>query len=116
MNVVPWDLRNRWLNCLNFGLTLKWSHIFWEGNTCADKLANLGHNHLQMRWWNSLPTTLCDDFLCDKLGLLQYCITWLCNLSCFFGVRPRPPFVNILFFLLIIRAIGKGLEGSEVST
>jgi hypothetical protein len=28
MNVVPWDLRNRWLNCLNFGLTLKWSHIF----------------------------------------------------------------------------------------
>jgi hypothetical protein len=28
MNVVPWDLRNRWSNCLNLGLTLKWSHIF----------------------------------------------------------------------------------------
>jgi ribonuclease HI len=49
MNVVPWNLRNRWSNCLNLGLTLKWSHIFREGNTCADKLANFSHNCTQMR-------------------------------------------------------------------
>jgi hypothetical protein len=27
IDVVPWDLRNRWSNCLQLGLNLKWSHI-----------------------------------------------------------------------------------------
>jgi hypothetical protein len=30
--------------------------------------------------------------------------------------KASSPLVNILFFLLIIRAIGKGWEGSEVPT
>ncbi|GAU50370.1 hypothetical protein TSUD_284680 [Trifolium subterraneum] len=72
MNVVPWDLRNRWSNCMHLGLTLKWSHIFREGNACADKLASLGHACPQLRWWSPLPPTLRDDFLQDKLGFPQY--------------------------------------------
>ncbi|GAU31973.1 hypothetical protein TSUD_359180 [Trifolium subterraneum] len=72
INVVPWNLRNRWSNCLHLGPTLKWSHIFREGNACADKLASLGHACPQLRWWSSIPSTLRDEFLHDKLGLPQY--------------------------------------------
>jgi hypothetical protein len=116
MNVVPWDLRNRWSNCLNLGLTLRWSHIFREGNACGDKLAHLGHNCTQMRWWNSLPTTLQDDFLRDKLGLPQYCITWLCNSTCSFGVRPHPLCNYFIFLFIIIQATDRGWEQCGVPT
>jgi len=44
---VPWMLRNRWNTCLNYCGTIKFrvTHIFREGNACADKLANLGSIH-----------------------------------------------------------------------
>jgi hypothetical protein len=51
------------------GLTLKWSHIYREGNAWADNFGNDGHVYTQMRWWDSLPALLRDDFLRDKLGL-----------------------------------------------
>ncbi|MCI06512.1 RNA-directed DNA polymerase (Reverse transcriptase) [Trifolium medium] len=57
-NVVSWDLRNRWLNCMNYGLHLYWSHICRDGDSCADKLANMGHAYVQMEWWDSLPAML----------------------------------------------------------
>jgi hypothetical protein len=72
VDIVPWDIRNRWLNCLTFGLTLKWSHIYREGSSCADKIANLGRACESLEWWDSLPHLLQDDFLLDKLGIPQY--------------------------------------------
>ncbi|PNX78082.1 ribonuclease H, partial [Trifolium pratense] len=62
INIVPWDLRNRWSNCLHLHLTMRWSHIYGEGNACADKFATLGHMHTQMRWWG-LPSVVRDNFL-----------------------------------------------------
>jgi len=44
---VPWMLRNRWNTCLNYCGKIRFmiTHIFREGNVCADKLANLGFIH-----------------------------------------------------------------------
>ena len=41
-NLVPWDIRNRWSNCLWLLRQFKFyvTHIFREGNSCADSLAN----------------------------------------------------------------------------
>lgn len=42
--IVPWKLRNRWFNCLDSIRSMRFyvSHIYREGNTCADRLANHG--------------------------------------------------------------------------
>ena len=42
--LVPMLLRNRWHNARNLGIQVISSHIFREGNCCADYLANLGHS------------------------------------------------------------------------
>jgi hypothetical protein len=73
IDIVLWDLRNRWLNCLACGVTLQWSHIYREGNSCAYRIANLGHAYNNLEIWESLPTFIRDDFLRDMLGIPQYC-------------------------------------------
>jgi ribonuclease HI len=70
--IVPWTLQNRWANCLQLGLLLRWSHIFKEGNVCADILASMGHSLVAFNWWDSLLLVLRDDFLRDKLGVPSY--------------------------------------------
>jgi hypothetical protein len=50
INVVPWTLRNQWHNCLLLGLSVTSSHIYWEGNKCADRLANHGHTLTNSPW------------------------------------------------------------------
>jgi hypothetical protein len=57
-DVVPWDLRNRWKNCMLLALNLIRSHIFREGNSCADRLANHGHLIIDFTWWNFVPQFL----------------------------------------------------------
>jgi len=55
--IVPWALRNRWDNCLfllsrfNFHVT----HIYREGNHCADKIANIGLTLPSYSWFNTIP-------------------------------------------------------------
>jgi ribonuclease HI len=65
--VVPWDLWNRWKNCMLLGLNLVSSHIFREGNSCVDSLANYGHSITDFTWWNSLPQFLRRAFINDNL-------------------------------------------------
>jgi hypothetical protein len=72
INVMPWDLRNRWSNCLHLGLHIATSHIYREGNTCADKLANHGHLLDNILWWDSISSFLIDDFLRDRLGIPRF--------------------------------------------
>jgi hypothetical protein len=71
-DVVPWDLRNRWSNCSSLGLVIFHSHIYREGNICADRLASHGHTIVDALWWDSLPYFLRDLFLHDKLGMHCY--------------------------------------------
>jgi hypothetical protein len=55
INVVPWTLRNQWYNCLLLGLSVTSSHIYWEGNKCADRFENHGHMLTNSLWWYSMP-------------------------------------------------------------
>lgn len=42
IRLVSWRFRNRWRNCIFITNWMNFltSHIYWEGNSCADKLAN----------------------------------------------------------------------------
>jgi hypothetical protein len=68
ITVVPWNLRNKWLNCLAL-----WSHIYSERAICVDKFANLKYAYIQMEWCeNHLPSLLPNNFLRNKLGIPYY--------------------------------------------
>lgn len=71
---VPWKLRNRWNNCIV--LTKKThfiaSHIYREGNTCADRLASHGLALQGIFWWDSLPDFLRKDFFRNRFSLPFY--------------------------------------------
>ncbi|GAU46013.1 hypothetical protein TSUD_401350 [Trifolium subterraneum] len=68
-SIVPWDLRNRWSNCFSHNMQLLFSHVFREGNCCADKLANHGHNITGFHWWDFMPPFLQEDFYRDRYGV-----------------------------------------------
>ena len=72
---VPWMLCNRWNACLNFCGTIRFrvTHIFREGNACADKLANLGFIHREsFHWYNRLPASLFLEFFMNMYSLPKY--------------------------------------------
>jgi ribonuclease HI len=43
-SIVPWNLQNRWHNCFSCQMQLLFSHVYREGNACADKVA--AHSHV----------------------------------------------------------------------
>jgi len=57
-DLIPFRLRNRWHNCLQLGFTTICSHIYREGNCCADLLANHGHALSGVSWFEALPSFL----------------------------------------------------------
>ncbi|CAJ2641500.1 unnamed protein product [Trifolium pratense] len=71
---IPWHLKNRWDNCLLLISSMNFfvSHIYREGNTCADKFANLGLSILTLNWWCNVPPHISDDFVRNRLGLPFY--------------------------------------------
>jgi len=72
-SLVPILLRNnRWYNARSLGVQIISSHIFREGNYCADRLANRGHLIQRSVWLASLPTELHLDFFRDRVGLPNY--------------------------------------------
>jgi ribonuclease HI len=70
-HVVPWQLKNRWLNCITKIKSMSFciSHIYREGNHCADKLASLGLASTGFTWWNIAPTIIRNDLASNRLGL-----------------------------------------------
>jgi ribonuclease HI len=70
-NMVPWSLRNRWENCLFKTLSMNFmiTHVFREGNHCADKLANLGLSLQNYVWWVDIPLVIREDYSRNMLGL-----------------------------------------------
>jgi len=69
--IVPWQLRNRWENCLHLISSMSFfvTHINREGNHCADQLANIGLSLNTYFWWNHLPQQIGFDFTRNRLGL-----------------------------------------------
>jgi hypothetical protein len=65
-------LRNRWGNCLLLGLNISYSHIYRQGNSCADKLSNHGHTVTCYTWYDTVLSLLHEEWLRDKLGLPCY--------------------------------------------
>jgi len=65
-------LRNRWHNARTLNVQVISSHIFREGNTCADRLANLGHSVVGEVWLSALPSEIQHDFLADRCGLPRF--------------------------------------------
>jgi len=47
------------------------SHIFCEGNCCADRLT-MGHAIQGFVWLDTLTTEVQMDFFCDNVGLPNY--------------------------------------------
>jgi len=70
--LVPIMLRNRWHNARQLGIQVISSHIFREGNCCANKLANMGHDITSAVWIDTLPTSVGLDFFRDRCGLPNY--------------------------------------------
>jgi hypothetical protein len=44
------------------------SHVYREGNQCADGLANLGLNLDCFTIWNEIPQVIRESFVVNKLG------------------------------------------------
>jgi len=100
--LVPVLLRNRWHNARSQGLQVIASHIFREGNSCADLLANLGH--LYMTRFGSrryrkhyFLISLGTGMPCLTSGFLRWCLLFF-SLSFSFifailfrGFWPSPP-------------------------
>lgn len=72
--IVPWHLRNRWRNCLILSrhMIFFYSHIYREGNACADTLASFGLSVGDFVWWDFVPNFIWDDFNHNKIGLPQF--------------------------------------------
>ncbi|WJX41072.1 hypothetical protein P8452_28481 [Trifolium repens] len=73
-HLVPWKLKTKWKNCLHHirDFRFRFSHIYREGNTCADRLANAGFFVDGVVWWDQLPSCSRDSFSHDRVGLPNY--------------------------------------------
>ncbi|XP_058734324.1 uncharacterized protein LOC131606055 [Vicia villosa] len=70
VNLVPWSIINSWNNChFNFrhhGFLL--THIYKEGNCCADAITNLGYNYRNFTWYNYVVKEAREELLLNKFG------------------------------------------------
>jgi len=68
-SLVPIFLRSQWHNARSLGIQVRSSHIFREGNACADRLASIGHSVDNVVWLSILPYEFQPDFYSDRCGL-----------------------------------------------
>ena len=69
-NIVPWRLRVEWLDCMLTcsKIHVYVSHIYREGNQCADKLANYAVDHEEYKWWSEAPNFIHPCLFIDGVG------------------------------------------------
>ena len=74
ISLVPWRIRTRWDNCLSLSRQMNFlvTHIFREGNCCADRLANIGMSCNSILWMNEIHLQVRADYIRDRLGLPCY--------------------------------------------
>ncbi|KAF1882437.1 hypothetical protein Lal_00039085 [Lupinus albus] len=72
--VVPWRLVNSWRRCLHGISSMRFivTHIFREGNTCADRLAAFGVTSRVYTWWDVIPRFIFEEFNRNRLGIPNY--------------------------------------------
>ncbi|KAL6188353.1 hypothetical protein ACLB2K_039746 [Fragaria x ananassa] len=68
--VPPWQLRTLWYNCVARTRSMSFfcSHVLREGNTVADRLANLGMSPSSWIWHASPPAEIIPFLRMDFLG------------------------------------------------
>ncbi|XP_019430038.1 PREDICTED: uncharacterized protein LOC109337513 [Lupinus angustifolius] len=68
---VLWKISNAWEQCKSKLLSINFHilHIFREGNTCVDKLANYAIDYRHNSSWNKSPTFIKEDYNRNRLGL-----------------------------------------------
>ncbi|XP_019432512.1 PREDICTED: uncharacterized protein LOC109339512 [Lupinus angustifolius] len=71
---APRKLSNDWKICKSqiSQMNFKISHIFREGNTCADKLASFAISSHTNSIWNSIPTFIIEEFARNRHDLPNY--------------------------------------------
>jgi len=69
-SVIPWSLSNRWNNCFYHHSTMNFfvSHIFREGNQCANGLVNFGLSLSHLTCWNQVPPFIQKFYVENKIG------------------------------------------------
>lgn len=70
-DIIPWDLWNKWNNCL-IGINVNCSHIYHEENTSATKLVAFGHTLIDFTWYTSPAYFIKEEFNRDKLEYPSY--------------------------------------------
>ena len=76
-------LQNRWKNARSLGIPVISSHIFREGNCCADQLASLGNSTQDEVWFSILAPKLREDFYLDLCGMPRFRFPMAAVLSLF---------------------------------
>ncbi|GAU44251.1 hypothetical protein TSUD_399970 [Trifolium subterraneum] len=73
-HIVPWKLRNRWFNCLEMVkfMHFRVTHIYREGNCCADRMAALGITVNGFYWWDIVPPSVKGDYINNLMGLPSF--------------------------------------------
>jgi len=96
ISLVPWRIRTRWDNCLSLSRQMNFlvTHIFREGNCCADRLANIGMSCNSFLWMNEIHLQVRADYIRDRLRLPCYRFVngWKVKALC-------PPFFLVSFLI-----------------
>lgn len=73
-SLVPWRVRNIWMNCMFIVNSMNFmaTHVFREGNVCADILANVGLSLSHLTVWLNLHDSIREVFGKNKLGMPQF--------------------------------------------
>ncbi|KAF1876325.1 hypothetical protein Lal_00029673 [Lupinus albus] len=71
---IPWKLANKWHTCLEYisSMRFKVTHIYREGNTCAERLVAFGVYSQLYTWWDVTPKIILEEFNKNRLGLPKY--------------------------------------------
>ena len=72
--LIPCNLRNRWYNCklLLNAMNFIVSHIYREGNQCADRLAALGLIIQNLTIWSEVPLDIREFYVKNRLGMPNF--------------------------------------------
>lgn len=73
-SLMYWQTRNHWFSCLNSSTHkhLFISHIYREGNTCANFLVNVRLNCNFFPIFDSIPSNIRKDFVQNRLGMSSF--------------------------------------------
>ena len=74
VSMVSWSIRNRWNNCMDVtkNMNVFVSHIYREGNTYTDGLANLCLALSSHVWFPSVPDSIRAEYIRNILGLPNF--------------------------------------------